>query len=71
MVNGVALNALKVATGSMKLGHDVIVERFIDSILNDSQPPVTGEEGREVVRVMEMIVKKGQEKYGIYGGEEG
>ena len=34
------------------------------SILLDTQPPVTGEEGREVVKVMEMIVKKLKEKYG-------
>ena len=29
-----------------------------------ARPPVTGEEGREAVKVMEMIVKKLKEKYG-------
>ena len=42
-----------------------VVERFVDSILNNHQLPVTGEEGREVVRVMEMIVGKLQRKYGV------
>lgn len=65
ITKGVATNALKVTTRSAKIGHDVIIERFADSILNDHQPPVTGEEGREVIRVMEMIVQRLQEKYSI------
>ena len=38
---------------------------IVDSILNNSRPPVTGEEGREVIRVMEMIVQRLREKYDI------
>lgn len=63
MMGGIASNAFKVITGRQKIGTDVVIERFVDSVLNDSQPPVTGEEGRETVRVMEMVVKKYQEKY--------
>ncbi len=63
-VAGVAGNALKVVTGSTRLGLEVIIDRFIDSIVQDSQPPVTGEEGRDTVRIMEMIVSKLHEKYG-------
>lgn len=63
MVGGISSNVFKVATGMQKIGTDVVIERFIDSVLSDSQPPVTGEEGREVVRVMEMVVKRYQEKY--------
>jgi hypothetical protein len=36
----------------------------VDSIINGSQPPVTAEEGREAVRIMEMVVAKYNEKYG-------
>lgn len=65
IVGGVAANAFKLMAGKLKSGHDTIIERFVDSILNNHHPPVTGEEGRETTRVMEMIVQKLQEKYGI------
>lgn len=51
-------NALGVASGRTKLGHDALVEEFIDSILSDGRPPVTPDEGRETVRIMESIVSK-------------
>ena len=64
MIGGLASNAFKVITGRQKIGTDVVIERFADSVLNDTQPPVTGEEGRETVRVMEMVVERYREKYG-------
>lgn len=67
IVKDVATNAFKLATRNAKLGHEMIIERFVDSILNDHEPPVTGEEGREVIRVMEMIVQRLHEKYGDKG----
>lgn len=63
-VGGMASNVFKVVTGRQKIGTDIVIERFVDSVLNDSQPPVTGEEGRETVRVMEMVVERYREKYG-------
>jgi predicted dehydrogenase len=63
----VATNALKVATGKVRLGQDIVIERFVDSILNNHEPPVTAEEGRETVRVMEMIVDRLHQKYGVSG----
>jgi len=62
-VGGIAGNALGYLTGNLKLGHQLLLKGFIDSILNDGKPPVTGEEGREVVRVMEMIVARLNQKY--------
>lgn len=64
IARGVAANAFKLALGRLKLGHDVLIESFINSLLNDRQPPVTEEEGREVVRVMEMIVEELRKKFG-------
>ncbi|MFC2071980.1 Gfo/Idh/MocA family protein [Chloroflexota bacterium] len=64
---GVAANAFKVATGKVKLGQDIIIERFVDGILNNHESPVTAEEGRETVRVMEMIVDRLHQKYGVNG----
>ena len=64
IVTGLLANSLKVATRTFRLGHDIIIEKFVNSILSDSEPPVTGEEGRDVVKVMEMIVEKLDNKYG-------
>lgn len=44
-------------------GHATEIEQFVDSIQNDRQPPVTGEEGRETIRVMELLVQKLKQKY--------
>ena len=64
IIGGLAQNAFELLTGRLRLGHETLIEQFIDSILNNSQPPVTAEEGRETVRVMEMIVQRVKEKYG-------
>jgi len=63
ILGGVAANALTVTSRRVKLGHDVVIDGIIDSILNNHQPPVTAEEGRETTRVMEMIVERLQKKY--------
>ena len=65
IIGGVAANAFKLMTGKLRFGHDILIEEFADSILNNHQPPVTGEEGRETVKVMEMIVGRLREKYGV------
>jgi 2-alkyl-3-oxoalkanoate reductase len=44
-------------------GHGNEIEAFVQSIINNTESPVTGEEGREVIRVMEMLVKRLNEKY--------
>lgn len=51
--------------GSRKIGTEVVIEQFVESIKNNSEPPVTGEEGREAVRIMEMIVENYNDKYGL------
>lgn len=57
-------NAFKLATGKLKYGHATLIEKYVQSILDGSQLPVTGEDGRETVRVMEMIVEKLYKRYG-------
>ena len=64
IIAGVSANAFKLMTGKLKFSHETLIEQFVDSIINNHQPPVTGEEGRETVRVMEMIVAKLHQKYG-------
>lgn len=67
MVGGVTLNVAKAifARGTIARvrGHAVEIEKFVNSVINDQQPPVTAEEGRETVRVMEILVKKLDQKY--------
>jgi predicted dehydrogenase len=58
-------NAFNYARGTLKFGHEVEIQSFIKGLLTGNEPPVTGEDGREVVRVMEMIVAEMKRKYGI------
>lgn len=45
------------ASGRLLYGHDVLVSRFVDSVLEGSSPPVSGEDGREVVEAMQDILR--------------
>ena len=54
-----------VISGRQRIGTEVVVEKFAESILNGSPLPVTAEEGLETTRLMEMIVGKYQEKYNL------
>jgi len=66
VIGGLTTNAIKLATGRLRLGHSVVIERFVNYIQGISQNPVTAEDGRETVRVMEMLVERLHEKYGAY-----
>jgi len=57
IISGLVVNSVKVLFGQMKLGHEVFIEKYLRSILENRIPPVTPEEGTEAVRLMEMIVK--------------
>jgi glycosyltransferase involved in cell wall biosynthesis len=54
-IKGVMSNFFKVCLGRPMLGHDIMIEKFVKSIINEQTVPVAPEEGRETVRVMEMI----------------
>ena len=56
---------LNVLSGRQKIGTDIVVEQFAESILNGSPLPVTAEEGLEATRLMETVVKTYKEKYGL------
>ena len=60
---GAMMNALNYWTGNLKTGHNTLIEKYVDSIINNTESPVNGEKGRETVKVMEMIVKRLKEKY--------
>jgi len=46
------------ALGKTRTTHDALLEGFIDSIRNGTPSPVSMEEGREAVRVMNLIVEE-------------
>jgi predicted dehydrogenase len=50
-------NSIRVATRNVHSTHEIIISQFADSILDGSKPPVSAEEGREAVRVLNMIVE--------------
>lgn len=58
---GVASNAFSVLTGRARIGHEIAIEKFVDSIVDNQPVPISPEEGRETVKVMEMIVAKLQD----------
>ena len=66
IVKGVVSNAFKVMLHRPMLGHDIMIEKFVKSIINDQPVPVAPEEGRETVRVMEIIVEKLASKYNSF-----
>ncbi|MFX1534819.1 MAG: Gfo/Idh/MocA family protein [Promethearchaeota archaeon] len=61
-VKGITLNAFAFLFRKTFLGHDVLIKKFVNSLINNQAVPVPGEEGRETIRVMEMIVKKLDQK---------
>jgi len=61
MVRDLLMTGVRVAAGTYQNTHDIIVERFVESIVKDVESPVTAVEGREAVRVLNMIVDKLQE----------
>ena len=50
-------NVIRVATKKVRSTHEIIISEFADSILSGSAPPVSAVQGRDAVRVLNMIVK--------------
>jgi len=49
---------VRYATGRIRSTHELLIDGFLESIIADQPPPVSAEEGREAVRVMNMIVEE-------------
>jgi len=56
-------NSIRVATRRVRSTHEAIISQFADSILAGSEPPVSAEEGREAVRVLNMVVDNIESKF--------
>ena len=66
-LKSIILTALKVMfirhSIAFALGHALLIENFVNSVINDQQTPVTPEEGRETVKVMHNVINKFNNKY--------
>jgi len=51
-ISSAAFNSM---IGRHRTGHHNLIERFVEAVRNDTAPPVSGEEGKEVVRILEKI----------------
>ncbi len=58
IVQNLVAKGMRLAAGKYDNTHDIIVSRFVDAIANNTESPVSAEEGREAVRVLNMIVDK-------------
>jgi predicted dehydrogenase len=56
-IAGIIGNATRILTGKLKRrpGHRALIKAFYESIRDNSAPPVTGEEGRKVVRLLQKV----------------
>jgi predicted dehydrogenase len=57
-LKNLVVNGVRYATGSLRSTHDFIIEGFADSIVHGTESPVPAEQGRESVRIQNMIVEK-------------
>ncbi|RLI45002.1 hypothetical protein DRO69_06130 [Candidatus Bathyarchaeota archaeon] len=48
---------IKLAMGK-HTGHPILISKFIESVQNNKEPPVTAEHGRDVVRVWEKVINQ-------------
>jgi predicted dehydrogenase len=62
LLKSITVSGLRYATGSLRSTHDFIIGGFAESILNGTESPVPAEQGRESVRVQNMIVEKLNQK---------
>jgi predicted dehydrogenase len=56
---------LKVLGGRFQRTHDLLIAEFVRSVLEGRDSPVTGDEGREAVRVMNLIVERIHEQEAV------
>lgn len=62
---GFASNVGKVLIGRQRLGTDVVISRFIESVVSGKPVPVSGEDGRKAVELTERVVERYSDRYGL------
>lgn len=56
----IANSGLRFLSKRLYFGHDALIQRFIDAIENDTEPPVSAEKGKMVIELIEQILEMGQ-----------
>jgi predicted dehydrogenase len=51
------LTTLSVVTGRFHTGHYTLIKEFLESVENDTEPPVTIDESRNVIEVLEKVAR--------------
>jgi len=62
---GFASNVGKALIGRQRLGTDVVITRFVESVVSGKPAPVSGEDGRRTVELVERIVNRYSDRYGL------
>jgi predicted dehydrogenase len=57
LLKSLVTSGMRYATGSLRTTHDFIIGGFVDSIINGTPSPVPAEDGKESIRVLNMIVE--------------
>ncbi|MCJ7613853.1 Gfo/Idh/MocA family oxidoreductase, partial [Candidatus Bathyarchaeota archaeon] len=55
-----ANSGVRLLARNLYFGHSELIRRFIDSIENDTEVPVSAESGKQVIELIEQILSKGQ-----------
>jgi len=58
LMTSTAKNIAKITFGRWRSGHEMYIKLFAQSLINDSEPPVTVEDGYRVVKVLEEMCEK-------------
>jgi scyllo-inositol 2-dehydrogenase (NADP+) len=53
-------SGIRLLARNLYFGHSVLIRKFIDSIENDTNVPISAESGKQVIELIEQILVKGQ-----------
>jgi len=59
---GIGTSGTRYARGQLLYGHDLLVHRFLDAVINGKEPPVSARDGWEVVALMEEILRRSSQE---------
>jgi scyllo-inositol 2-dehydrogenase (NADP+) len=58
---GMSASGIRSACGQLSYGHNQLVRRFLDAVIDGEKPPTSAQDGGAVVALMEEILRRSQE----------
>jgi len=58
IMKSLAYNTASVILGKAKFGHEMLIKNFVQNIMSNQPPPVLPSEGRETVKIINLIIEK-------------